>query len=321
MGVVAAIMGSAAVFFDVGYQSYLPALVADYDLTKGNARLEMSSSAAQAGGPPLAGLLIQFIGAANAIIVDSTSYLVSVFSLAAIRRPEQIPDRPRRNLWPEARQGVRIVFAHPLLSRLVITSACANLGRGLALELFILYAYRGLKFSPGVTGAVLAAGAVATMAGAALCARLAKRLGLGRSMLLSSVVKGIPWMFVPVALVYAPIAVMVVVIVASSFFLPVWNVNNVSLRQYLTDSAVLGRVSATVRTVAWATVPLSALLGGVLAQAGVALWGDRRGLATVLAVGGVLWSASVFALPIRRLAAVRTAKDAADMYGRVTAPD
>lgn len=318
MLVVAGVMGSAAVFFDVGYQAYLPSLVAERDLVTGNARMEMSASTAQVAGPSIAGFLIEFAGAANALIVDAASYLTSVASLLMIREREQPPDRPRHSLIPDARAGLRIVFRHRLLFRLILTSAGANLGRGLALELFILYAYRGLKFSPGTAGAILAGGAAATLLGAALCTRIAGRFGLGRTLVFASVVKGLPWLASPLALTHAPIPTMAAIMFVSSFFLPIWNVNNVSLRQYLTDAALLGRVSATARTISWATVPLSALLGGVLAQVGVEHWGNRLGLAIVLALGGAVWTASTLILPIRGLSAVSGPQDAARIYGRAT---
>ena len=48
------------------------------------------------------------------------------------------------------------------------------------------------------------------------------------------------------------------------FMLPVYNINQVSLRQAITPDRVQGRMNATVRTVIWGTMPIGAFIGGVI---------------------------------------------------------
>ena len=45
-----------------------------------------------------------------------------------------------------------------------------------------------------------------------------------------------------------------------------WNVITVSLRQRITPDRLLGRMNAAYRLVGWGTMPIGALLGGVLAE-------------------------------------------------------
>jgi MFS family permease len=312
--VVGAIVGSAAVFFDVAYQAYVPSIVDRDDLPLANARLELSNSITLVSGPALSGVLIQAVGAANAIVADTLSYVASIGSLLLIRRPEHTPARRRASLFPQVREGLHVVFSHSLLRRLTITTTIANLGRGMALELFLLYAYRALGWSPGVAGALLAVGSIGSLIGAVVTARLTRRLGLGRTLVVSSITKGLPWTLAPLALVFAPAPLMALVIGVSSFFIPVWNVNNLSLRQFLTEPHLQGRVAATVRTLAWVALPVAGLLGGVFAQIGTTLFGQRIGLAIVLVFGGLLWSSATLALPIRRIVTLQTAADATSGY-------
>lgn len=315
------VSGAATCFFSAAYQAYLPSVAPAQDIAAGNALMEISNSAAQVSGPSLAGILIGAIGSAYAMVADAATYGASVISLALIRGAEQPPARRRHNLLPDVREGLVLVWRHPLLRRLTTATATANLGRGLALELFLLFAYRALRLTPITVGFMLAAGSVATLAGSALCRKLAARFGLGRTLLVSGVCKGLPWLLTPLALVVPAIPLMVAVIAVSGFFIPVWNVNSVSLRQYMTDPAVLGRVSATVRTTTSSAVPLAGLLGGGLATAGTALWGDRTGLAVVLAFGGALWAAATLALPLRGMSRVTDPDDAVARFGRITALD
>jgi MFS family permease len=82
--------GTLTVFFDVAYQSYLPALVARDQLADGNAKLEISRSAAQIAGPGIAGLLVQLIGAVTAVVADAVSFVVSALAIRGIRAREVV---------------------------------------------------------------------------------------------------------------------------------------------------------------------------------------------------------------------------------------
>ena len=68
--------GIGTVFFDVAYQSYLPALVGREQVVEGNSKLEISRSAANIAGPGLAGLLVAALTAPVAILADAISFLV-----------------------------------------------------------------------------------------------------------------------------------------------------------------------------------------------------------------------------------------------------
>ena len=83
--------GILTVFFDVAYQSYLPSLVGREHLVEGNAKLTGSAQVAAVAGPSVAGGLVQAIGSAAAVAVDSASFLVSAVAVGAIRSPEPKP--------------------------------------------------------------------------------------------------------------------------------------------------------------------------------------------------------------------------------------
>src|SRR3954451_19027532 len=87
--VVGFLTGILTVFFDVSYQSYLPALVDREYLVEGNSKLEVTRSAGQLAGPPVAGGLIQLLTAPYAVVWDSVSFFVSGLFLIAIRKKEQ----------------------------------------------------------------------------------------------------------------------------------------------------------------------------------------------------------------------------------------
>src|SRR5437763_16254380 len=65
------VIGIFTVFFDVAYQSYLPALIKREHLIDGNSKLQLTVSVSQVGGPPLAGVLIAALSAAYASVAAS----------------------------------------------------------------------------------------------------------------------------------------------------------------------------------------------------------------------------------------------------------
>jgi MFS family permease len=107
--------GTLTVFFDVGYQAFLPELVPRDRLAEGNSRLEVSRSAAQVVGPGLAGFLVGAITAPLAILVDAITYVVSSVFLFRIPpsavRPREAHDGPRAGFRHEIAEGLRYFAA------------------------------------------------------------------------------------------------------------------------------------------------------------------------------------------------------------------
>jgi predicted MFS family arabinose efflux permease len=329
--VVGLVVGVAEVFFNAAYEAYLPSIVGWDQIGSANAKLSISETSSQVAGPPLAGFVIQVLGAAPALLVDAVSYLVSIVSLIFIRRAEEDPkavSRParpqplrrarrrqrrnsveRKNMRREVWQGLHVVFGDRLLRGLTLTSALSNLGRGMCLELFLLFAYNGLQLSPGVASSVLAVGNIGSLLGSLTSQRLTKALGLGKALRIGSLLKGLPWVLAPLTAFGPPLPISIAIIVVSSFFVPISSVTIVTIRQSMVSRELQGRVASTTRTITASVIPLSALLGGVLAQVGTQLLGARTGLAAVLALGGLIWMSATVLLPRRPLQQIKSIAD------------
>ncbi|MGW4483854.1 MFS transporter [Amycolatopsis sp. NPDC004368] len=85
---VVLLAGVLGVLFDVAHQTYVPHLVARADLPEANARLQTNASVAAVVGPSVAGVVIQYLGYAGAMVADAASYLWSALWL---RRIEPLP--------------------------------------------------------------------------------------------------------------------------------------------------------------------------------------------------------------------------------------
>ena len=118
--VVGFLVGIGTVFFDVAYQSYLPALVEREQLVDGNSKLEVSRSTSRLAGPGAAGGLISVLGAPVAILMDAISFFVSAIFLFAIRKPETLPEQEegvaRPSMLADAREGLSFVHSATAIS-------------------------------------------------------------------------------------------------------------------------------------------------------------------------------------------------------------
>jgi predicted MFS family arabinose efflux permease len=297
---VAFVTGVLTVLFDVSYQSYLPALVARDRLVEGNSKLEVSNSVAQIVGPSVAGVLVQLLTAPIALLVDALSFVVSIVSLGFIRAPEPKPERAadRAGLRRELGEGMATVFKNPLLRAIAGCTGTSNLFSNATFAIFVLYATRDLAIGPAALGLVLAAMGPGALLGALLAGYLARRFGLGRTIVGAILLGGVGSWLVPLA--SGPPSVAAATIAGGFFIIgfvnPVYNINQVSLRQTITPHRLLGRMNATMRFLVWGTMPIGSLLGGFLGEA----IGLRPTLA-IAALGSSLTFLWVFLSPVRAL--------------------
>ena len=250
---VALLTGIFTVFFDVSYQSYLPALV-------------------ERTGPAVAGFLIQWIGGARAVAVDALSFLASALALALINTPEPEP-RPSTasgatGFIPEMREGIEVVFKSPILWRIAGCTATTNLGSNMIFgAVFLVFAYRDLHLSAAVVGIIFGISSVGWLVGAFVAAWTVRTFGLGMTLGLSILLGGLVTLATPLALIGAPAIILSVLGFLNNLFVPVYNINQVSLRQSITPDRVQGRMNATMRTIVWGTIPVGAFTGGILGTA------------------------------------------------------
>ncbi len=270
--VVSLLVGLARVFFDVGYQSYLPSVVGADDLLAGNSAMETVRASGQVAGPGIGGWLVTAAGAANVVLVQAVTFAISAVSLLAITTREPAVPRPadRTPLRSRVREGLVFVARTPVLRAIAATSAIGNVAFAIASAVNIVFLVRTLGLSPTAIGVVLAAGSVTALAGAAVTPRLARRVGSARLLWSSLAVTGPVTLLGPLSRPDWPVAWTVGLLVAGAaageLGQIVYAIGSVSLRQRLCPGHVLGRVNATMRVLVMGLFPLGALLGGALGE-------------------------------------------------------
>jgi len=296
--VVSLVTGTATVFFDVSYQSYLPALVEREHLIEGNSKMELSRSAAQTGGPGIAGLLVGLIGAAQAVLFDALSFFFSALMLFAIRKPEPpaAPVSERKHMIDEMREGLGVVLGNRVLRSIAATTATSNLFSSISFATLILFAIHDLQLDAVQIGLAFALANVGAIVGAIVAGRVARRIGVGKILMSAIFAESLANLLVPIAQPATAMPLLFVSMFIGSAGGVIYNINQVSLRQSITPNRLQGRMNASMRFIVWGVFPIGALIGGALGTAiGV------RGAIAVGAIGGLLTVLWLIFSPVRTM--------------------
>jgi len=279
--IVTLVMSVTTVFYSVAYTAYLPTLIAKEDLVEGNSKLETSSSGAAVVGPPIAGGLIQILGAAPSIALDALGTLLAAVAILSIKKPEPPPSpaaKPR--FWSGIKDGVRVVTETPPLRNLAASTSILNVGNAMFYAVFFLFIYDQLKMSPVVAGVTLGVGSVGVVVGAVTAPKILKLMGLGSSLTAALLINGLGLLAVQASL-YGPAAVLLAPLwLIANIGIPIYNINQVSFRQILVADRLQGRMNATMRTLGYGSATLGALIGGII--------GVQYGILTTMTTGALI---------------------------------
>ncbi len=264
------VIGIFTVFFDVAYQSYLPALIRREHLVDGNSKLQLTVSIAQVGGPSLAGGLIGAITAPYAIVADAISFVASSAFMIRMEHRESLPRHdagdPRPKMWPQVKEGLAWVLGNRNLRAVAGCTGTSNFCTNLLFAVGLLYFVRVLHLSSIEVGAVFAVGSIGSIGGALLANRLQRRLGVGNTIVSTAALFSLGGLAFPLAPRAFPLPVLMAGMALFGFGGVAYNIVQVSYRQAITPERLQGRMNAAMRWVVWGTIPLGTLAGGVIAQ-------------------------------------------------------
>jgi MFS family permease len=269
--VAALAIGVLTVFAEIACWSLVPLVLPTSELVAGNSRLATTGALARIAGPPAAGLMTDlFCGVSRAVAADSLSYVVSAICLSPVRSPNPAgqKSKARIGLRAEIGEGLAFVLGHPVLRRIVLTSATSGLFRAMLYALLVVFLVRDLHANGAMAGLVFGLGGAGGVLGAIVLQPLAKRFGSARLLWFVPLTFG----SLPLAIAFAPpgwgLAVVAFGLVADGFSSTVYNVLQISYRQAICPPVLLGRMNATVRWLIRGGQPIGAVLGGGLATLG-----------------------------------------------------
>lgn len=280
----------------VAIPSAVPQLVARDRLVNANQWLELGRSIAFISGPVIAGAIVSFAGAETAFVVATVACSAAVAMLARIDIARTPPTSSRR-IFVEIADGMRFVLSHELLRPMIVTSMIFNIGWFLIQSIFVVYALMNLGMTPATVGTAMGVFGVGMVLGALAARPLSKRISLGRMSVIGPV-GGFVAAGLMVTTLWLPSPILALV----SFFLfgfgPVlWSISTTSLRQAVTPSRMIGRVSSLLVVSTYGARPIGAGLGALIAAV--------FGMEWCIAVAAVVFAAQLAVVLVSRLPAVR----------------
>ncbi|MHC3469756.1 MFS transporter [Streptomyces sp. 7R007] len=294
--VVLPLCEAVGVLFSVGYVTVVRSLVGTGQLTEANGRLNATAAAAGVLGPLWAGVVAGWAGPAAAVGVDAVSFGVSASCLLLVRfraRPADADGSSpgRSGLWRDLRAGISFLGGHRVLRTLTaLLFVFSFLTFGLN-DLVIYHVKHDLGHDDRTVGTVMGLGALGTITGALLVARIRRRLGFGRAWTGAVALCGLAFAGLGWARGVPEVAALSAVFLACG---SIAGTCSMSLRQEVTPEPLLGRVTSAFWTLHYSAAPIGA---AVLTWAA-----ERNGTAPIaLAAGSACVAIAAVALltPIR----------------------
>ncbi len=267
--VVAFAVGTLSVVFDISWLTLFTAVAKREQYVQANSLLSGSRSLSSVGGPAIAGVLIQLLQAPMTLLLDSLSFLGSVFFLSRIRAAEPPIERDPGSIRMQLASGLSFIRRDPYIRGILLSVGTVNFFNYCFAALFILYATTYLHVEPGILGLALGSGAVGGVIGALVAARVGRRLGTGRAYLLGLVLFPAPLILVPIA--SGPMEIVLPLLFLSEFGsglgVMILDINAGAMLQARTPDRIRGRSGGAFRFINMGIRPIGATVGGLIGAA------------------------------------------------------
>lgn len=274
--VLAATLGLGDALFTTGHSAMVPAIVGRDRTADCYQRIEAVSAITRISAPVAVSALLRLTSPAVALGLAVASYLVSLFTLAALPprasgtpAPAQDPyarATPYGALAFEPEWTVRKVVSTPGLGNLTLATTLLNAAAMVSGTALVLFALETLHLAPSTVALLTAAGALGALLGAACSTPLRAHLPTGSAKLLATLGVALSSLIAPAALLLpAGQAVMLgtgeLLIAASATAAAVVG-SDVPAR--LIPQSHLGRAFAAIRLLTIGVMPMASILGGLL---------------------------------------------------------
>jgi predicted MFS family arabinose efflux permease len=285
---VSFITGSCGVVGGGAEVVFLTNMIGRDKLTDAQSKFTATDSAARLLAPGFAGVLIQWLTAPYAVLLNAIGFIVSIALLRNVKASDPKPPPSNKHPLRDIQDGILFIWRHSLLRALALASGCWHmLFYGFA-ALHVIFATRELGMSAGMLGVAQMIGGIGVLASSLLLKPLNKRYGPTGAMLIGMGLCAFAYTvtpLIPANLFGYPLA-SAIACATMSFFLDcgvmLFLMPYTTLRQQVTPDEYLGRMVSTMRFLTVSVAPLGALTAGYLGEH----FSVRTGLACV-AAGGI----------------------------------
>ena len=294
---IAILAGTAHVVFNTAYASFFVRLVDRDHFLEANSKLSVTRSISFMGGPAVGGVLVQWLTAPVAIVVDALSFVFSAVQISRLDIPPGEADEASEPLLSRARAGMRYVLKHPYLRGSLGCATTVNFFNLMGMALLVLFASRTLGLSAGTIGLAFGIGASGGLLGAVAAGPLTRVFGAGRVIAAGAIV--FPGAMAFVVLAQGPVWVRAGALAAgefvATFAVMCFDVPLNSLQAAVIHDHMRSRVAGAFSSINYGVRPLGAVVGGFLGT-----WIGVRETLLVSAAGGLLSVVWLIRSPIIR---------------------
>ena len=228
-------------------------------------------------GPSIGGLIIAAVGEGWCFAVDAVSYVGVVISIVLMRLTPRAPKRHETSLVDDLRVGWRYVIdSVPIRSALTLLAIVSTFGMPYTVLMPVIAAEE-LGGGPNTLGLLMGATGVGALAGGVYLARRESVIGLGRVILIGTLLFGTSLLaFSGAPNVWS--AAILLAFAGFGFITQMASTNTII--QTIVDEAFRARVMAFYTMAFFGTVPIGSLIAGVVA--------DRIGAPATIRLGAVV---------------------------------
>ena len=286
---VTLVEGSLFVFFNLAEVAALPRVVPAHQLPQAAAQNDAGFGIAHIVGPPMGTVLYQAFGRAVPFLADALTYCLSVLSLLRVKAPFRTEQAPQRhNLWREVAEGLRWLWANPLIRYMAILTGGLNVINA-ATPLILIVLAKESGASDAEIGLVFSLSGAGAILGSLVGGRVARRFSFGQVIIgcIASAALLFPFYALATSFVWLG-----VVMGAYYFASPIYNVVQFSYRISLIPDRLQGRVNSVFRLLAFGLMPIGAALSGAALE--------RLGSITTVAIFSTLLAGLAVATALNR---------------------
>jgi MFS family permease len=259
------LVGTGETLVTSASHAVLPELVPPQRLATANGTLFSTETATEnLIGPAIGGVLF----AAAMVLpfaVDAVSFGLAALLLAvALPRGLHRPASPPvTRLREDVAEGFSYFVHHPTLRLIGLLTASLAFCQAIVFGPLVLFALQGLGLSDAGYGLLLGVAAIGNVLGGAVAGRLDQQFGARVLLPFGGVLAAAAYVMcgLSTSLVLAAVALGIEAVAVA-----LGNVANLTLRQRLIPSELLGRVGNVLRFFIFGAIPLGGLLGGSLVQ-------------------------------------------------------
>ena len=260
---VAAVYGCLKMITLAGGPALVPSLVPAAQLDAANALETLGFTLGGVIGPPVAGLLIARIGAANVVLVDALSYAAFALALTRVRiGVEHLVPSGRASAYRMA-DAVALLRDDPVLRSTTVMFMAFNLGQGALLVWLPLFSAQLVRGGPEAYGALLGVVAAGETLGSLAAGAIGwpRQFSTGARICLAQGLSGVALLPLLLGRNLPSAVVSLALLGACSAPLTIWAQ---TLRMGIIPPKLRGRAFALLRTLMQGTLPLAGAAAGLL---------------------------------------------------------